>query len=336
MKLLGVLTSRKAFALALFVAGFAISLLFVPTSYAAHTIFDYHLDKWTVDGNIPAGLGCAPGGNPGTNPGIDFTDNYTSASTPSGFSTGTVTQPGDGFLHLKNPGDHVVDTTPPAGTITYDLSSLFPGQGTTFGCGDFISEATYDPIEPAEDQYYGMIALPAFAAFTDLDFTNYSMQMFKVGPAVHAAFPGLAVGTLGVSMRTISKIGGTVVFDSFVDDPINSIDVITNFATEVTGDVVFRMTWDDSLNEMIGSYSLDGGTSFNTFPTGTVLPNCTPCGAQCGISCFPGLVVAAFADPITLDFPIPALPVRGVAAFLLLTAGGALVVWRRRSRAMNG
>lgn len=321
MKLFGVLTSRKAFALALFVVGFTISLLPVPNSHAAvSTPFDYKVDTYTIDGNVPAGgvIG-TPVNDDGT---VDFTDLFEDGIVGGVVSLGTVTENvgGDGLMHLKDVGAFIPDSTPPLGSITYELSSNTPSNLLS-GAGNFRAEYTYVADQPAADQYYGVISQIALKGFSDPDFSTYSIQMIKTGPGFDASFGGLPSGTIGVSFRHMVKVGGTITTNVFTTNVI-----APPFATAVTGPVIFRLDWNDTTKEMTASYSLDGGaTSFTSFPPGKIT----------FLTGNDFIVVAAFADPLTLDTPVPAVSMPGLTAFLILVAGAALVAWRRRARTMS-
>ena len=196
---------------------------------AFHTIFDYSVDRFEVDGNM---FGPADG-TP------DFVDDFDNASnwyTPYGTSIVI-----DGRLHVKSPGMHFPG---PDGT-TLDLTEVvsnYPALQVQKGRGSFTATAVLDPIVPPEAQFYH------FTLFTFGGVTFFN-EIF-----------GLDIHTLGGETR-IEQHLVTLDLGHGIYQTVQTAGYRIAPA-DVTGQIHFRLVYDDAAGTVVSSFSLDGGATF--------------------------------------------------------------------------
>ena len=89
--------------------------------------------------------------------------------------------------------------------------------------------------------------------------TELHMQLYGVGSTIEAA--GLAVGT-GTAGAFVSEQLTHIVYPSTFTNVLTETVMIN--PGDITGQIVLRMTVDDTANTATGSFSLDGGTTFQS------------------------------------------------------------------------
>ena len=200
----------------------------VPAS-AFHTVFDYAVDRFEVDGNA---FGPADG-TP------DFVDDFNDQSHwYTAYGTSTVV---DGRLHVKSPGMRF----PGPDWVALDLTevvSIYPALDVRKGGGDFTATAVLDPIIPPEAQFYH------FTLFT-FGGASYFNEIF-----------GLDIHTVGGETRIEQHL---VVLDLshgvYQTVQTSGYPIVP---ADLTGQLHFRLSYDDAAGTIVSSFSLDGGVTF--------------------------------------------------------------------------
>jgi hypothetical protein len=213
-------------------------LCVVRPAVASHTIFSASVDRFEIDGN-------AFGPADGTLDQVDEFDNGTLAPE-WGVLLGTAVESG-GVLTVKNPG---VDISLIPG-VTLDISNVENSVDVANGGGNFTATSYWVPTLPSTN-------------------TGFHFQLYGVGGSdIEAA--GLTVNN---NDADLAAAAGTPV-GYFVSQEVTFIngtgtpqqDVLSFDPVQVTGQIVLRMTFDDASDTLTCSFSLDGGTTFQSpFP----------------------------------------------------------------------
>jgi hypothetical protein len=200
---------------------------------ASHHVFSSSVDRFEVDGNTF-------GAEDGT---LDFVDEFDNGTIAPDWSPllGTNVESG-GVVTLKNPGtDYTI------GSVSVDVSNIENEDPVVDGSGDFTATTYWVPSLPATDQ-------------------EFHFQLYELGSVIEAA--GLSVGSAsaavppGVVGPSITMAVTQVLGGSFNQSASVSID-----PNDITGQIVLRISVDDATNMMTGSFSLDGGATFQSpFP----------------------------------------------------------------------
>jgi len=254
-------------------------LAFPSLALAHHTIFNYAVDRFELDGNQYG----AADGTP------DVVDDFTSGSlSPNWFLVRGTAYEGGGLLHLTNPGE---DQPPEPGGLVFDESGVITGPITVInGAGSFTSTSFWQQATPNTNDWIFF----AVNDFQDLDnqeilaigLTNFAPDVAALGVPAGALQAGLQA-----SQVYIRKIAG-----------VNTPENIYSPISAPTGQMVFKLAFDDATKLATTSFSLDGGATFQSpFPPRTIF-NVTNVGRL-------GLVV----DPVSMAHDSVVLPPKPVA-----------------------
>jgi hypothetical protein len=224
-------TSRAALTIAL---AFPICSLFPATATASHHTFSSSVERFEVDGN-------AFGPADGT---LDFVDEFDNGTIAPDWTPllGTAVETGDA-VQLKNPG-----TDYEIGGLSVDVSNIENATDIDDGAGDFVASAYWTPVIPVTgaEFHFQTYALTSTIEAAGLSFTNAAP-----GSVDPPAIAGPAI------VCQLTRIDGTgyhdVSFQPVAIDPQG-----------ITGRIVFRLAFDDATNMLSCSYSLDGGTTFQS------------------------------------------------------------------------
>jgi hypothetical protein len=153
----------------------------------------------------------------------------------------------DGLLTFSNPG-RIVPFDLPACSGHTEMSYASP-PGDPFvvqnGAGDFVGIARWSQAIPGAGQFFTM----NFGYDVEGDnFGEGSLQLWNFSPWL--------ADCLGIPSAGLHVVWG---LDSETD---TDYEVFAVSASDITGDVIFEMTFHDTDNEMSGRFSLDGGSSY--------------------------------------------------------------------------
>lgn len=201
---------------------------------ASHHVFSYSVDRFEVDGNVF-------GPEDGT---LDYVDEFDNGTIAPDWSPllGTNVESG-GVVTLKDPGtDYTI------GGVSVDVSNIENEEAVGNGSGDFTATAYWLPSLALTDQ-------------------EFHFQLYELGPVIESA--GLSVGSASAAVppaivgpsisQALTQISGT--YDTLQYDTV-AID-----PNDVTGQIVLRISFDDATDTITNSFSLDGGSTFQSpFP----------------------------------------------------------------------
>ena len=135
--------------------------------------------------------------------------------------------------------------------------------GVQDGAGDFTGTSTWLPGLPEMNQRFSMaIHNDPAPGLTE----SISIGVGNMEPSIAAAW-GFSSGGTGISFgrMTIDESAGgfdpTFQYQNFMIDP-----------ADVTGNILLQLTFDDASNQLGGTFSLDGGTTFQS-PFTSISPN---------------------------------------------------------------
>lgn len=212
-----------------------ISPLLIMTGSAEANPYAFSVDRFELVGNLPG----------------QFVDEFDDGVLgPAWFVfRPTVTESGS-----------VVTLSSPGGAFTAQVGGLLvSGEETIInssdtlrvedGAGDFTGTSTWLPVLPGLSQMFGIAVRHDLGPGVD---EGVSINVANLEPAVAAAL-GLPTGGMVILFgRVIDDLG---VFD-FQALPINP--------TDLTGDIVLQLAFDDASNQFSGAFSLDGGVTFQS------------------------------------------------------------------------
>ncbi len=197
------------------------------SSFAAYV---YYLDRFELTGTQPP-----------TAIIDEFNDNSINSSLWEIYDP-TVVESG-GTVSFSNPG--TLDSYPLGKLfITSEMSYLDSRFSMVDGGGNYTATSTWTGVIPLENQFYIMnhdTGLPDENTFIGIFNWDTDISNFLGTSAGLMIFFG-RIGNLGTGDFEIQEI---------------SLD-----PTDITGNILLRMAFNDTSNEFSGSYSLDGGTTF--------------------------------------------------------------------------
>jgi hypothetical protein len=214
-------------------------LLLAAPAAALQTVFSDSLDRFEVDGNV---FGPADG-TP------DFVDEFGGGTlAPNwGVLLGTAIE-ANGVVTLQSPG---TDLT--IGGVEVDVSNIESTRDVSDGGGDFTAKTYWLPALPADGSefHFQLYAVSGVIEAAGLSFGNYSSPVppLPAGPSIQFQLTHID----GTGFHNLANYGVGV------------------NAADITGKIVLRLHLDDATNQLAGSFSLDGGATFQSpFPTVTV------------------------------------------------------------------
>jgi hypothetical protein len=253
---------------------------------AFHTPFLYRVDRFEEDGNV---LGPADGVP-------DVVDDF--AASPLGplwyQAYGTVSE-ADGYLRLTNPGFHFPappDASSPSGSLL-DLSVAASASPTWVfdGLGDFTGTAYWEGVIPDVNHHY-----------------HFSVYTFGGQSGYYAETFGLAIRRTDTAVEIEQHLTEIDQWTGIYQNTqllFHEID-----PADLTGQLVFRITFHDVTNEATTAFSLDGGTTWQSpFPPGVIFQGRTQ--AQFLLSADPwaaGAVVTSTTVTVTTSTTTTTLP----------------------------
>jgi hypothetical protein len=202
--------------------------------------FSSSCDRFEVDGNT---FGPFDGV-------ADFVDEFDNGTIAPDWVQllGTSVEAGS-VVTLRDPGTPI--PLPGFNTVTSNIENE---TGLLDGSGNFTLTAYWVPTIPATD-------------------TQFHLQMYGIGSVIEAA--GLSFGNLSAAAAAGGAPGSLVgpaisqqlTYIGSPAPPQQFATVAVNPAA-ITGRIVFRITFDDATNMITSSFSLDGGTTFQSpFPS---------------------------------------------------------------------
>jgi hypothetical protein len=282
----------------------AVALLFATPAFAEHTDFEYKVDRFEITGNLPGSV-------------FDEFDDGTLAPWRQLF--GTTTEAG-GYAILSNPGTH--QPMPGYSNIVMDRSDIQSPWAWRVqeGAGDFIGTSTWLPVIPDLPGGFYTMSL-------DYELTPLLRELVLIGvpnftPAIQAAGPGGPAGLQFIQLRWVYEYEAGV----FGDGSIEESESYLFDPEDLTGDVMLRLAFDDTTNQITASFSMDGGAVFQS--PFTPMQSSLPSAGEA--------VWMLSGDPATLVSTVPAIQPTGLTAVavLLLTFGLAGIAAKRRRRAL--
>jgi hypothetical protein len=217
-----------------------LSVALTPAS-ASHTTFSSSVDRFEVDGNV---FGPSDGV-------LDFVDEFDDGTLAPEWSVllGSATEAG-GVATMHSPGTDVN-----IGPVHVDTSNIEKEDDVQDGAGNFTATSYWVPALPGTNQEFHMQLYGVGSVIE-----SAGLQVTNMSPEVAAAKspPGIAGYAIG---QVLIHIGPDTVQSSAVAlDP-----------ADVTGAIVFRLSFDDATNALTASFSLDGGVTFQSpFPPMTI------------------------------------------------------------------
>lgn len=196
---------------------------------AFHTVFDFTIDRFEADGNT---FGTADGVPDLVD---DFNGSLANWYTPYGTSSVS-----GGRLHVQSPGEHL----PGPDGLALDLTEVASSGSLQKGYGNFTATAIFDPVIPPDQHFY-----------------HFTIYTYGGGTYFNELF--------GIDIHTID--GATIVEQHLVELDIShgvyqtletESQVIT--AADLTGQIYFRLAYDDTAGTIVSSFSLDGGVTFHS------------------------------------------------------------------------
>lgn len=203
---------------------------FVTPAAGFHTVFDFTIDRFEADGNLHGPLG-GP---------IGFVDDFDDPALANWYTPFGTSSVSGGRLHVQSPGRHL----PGPDGLALDLTEVASHTFVQKGSGDFVATAIFDPVIPPDQHFY--------------HFTLYTYG----GPTYFNELFGVDIHTLN---------GATIIEQHLVELDLTvpvyrtvqtESQVVT--ANDVTGQIYFRVAYNDTAGTVVSSFSLDGGNTFHS------------------------------------------------------------------------
>jgi hypothetical protein len=205
-------------------------LLLARPLFAFHTVFDFTVDRFEVDGNAFGPLDGQP----------DLVNDFDSQMYPWFTAYGTSSLSG-GRLHVQSPGRHFPG---PDGT-TLDLTEVVTTQYLSKTAGDFVATAVFDPIVPPEGHFY-----------------HFTVYTFGGGATYFSEIFGLDIHTMGGETRIEQHLVVLDLANAVYQTVTTEGRTVT--AAELTDQMHFRVAYDGASSTIRSSFSLDGGATFES------------------------------------------------------------------------
>jgi hypothetical protein len=210
---------------------------------ASHTTFSYTASEFELSGAQ----------------GSFFDDFSDGVLAPWLLTAGTAVDSGSGLV-VSNPGtDTTVESPFYSDTEYRDVSQTLLNLGLADGNGEFAMESRWTSGAPLEDQLFVMslgLSDAGTAHALSIILLNLSPELasratYPIAPGTYALFADI----------TIHSFAPNVVVDQEAN-PTSTGHMIA-IANPFPGDAVLRLVFDDQLDQLSASFSLDGGSSFD-------------------------------------------------------------------------
>lgn len=201
--------------------------------------YSFSVDSFQVTGNLPVNL-------------VDEFDDGNVA--PWVIYDPTVVESG-GMVTFSNPGTIeplLIDNF----SALNEFSNMGSGGGSPFnvqnGAGDFTGVSRWEPDIPGINQYYGMDV--------GYELVSEPHQGIDIGlgvgyaDTIAADFWGGTEGGLYIDFKRV----GAIPFEDWIFQHVPIAE------TDITGDILLRLNFDDASDQFTADFSLDGGTSFQS------------------------------------------------------------------------
>jgi hypothetical protein len=234
--------------------------------------FSASCDRFEADGNE---FGAAGGA-------FDFVDEFDDGTLSPGWAVllGTAVE-ATGVVTAKNPGQALQ-----LGPTAFEISTIENElHGVSNGSGDFTGVSHWAAALPTTD-------------------TEFHMQLYSIAPIVEAA--GITVNNLSAAVAAQQGNGSLAGYSisQSVTQGVGSgfttihFDTVAIAPASITGPIVLRLSLDDATDMLTCSFSLDGGSTFQSpFPPMHVFNG--------GVSDYDVLLgAAALAPPPSLNLPL--------------------------------
>ncbi|MGH7895385.1 MAG: hypothetical protein ACREQL_12010, partial [Candidatus Binatia bacterium] len=206
----------------------AAALTLPQPAHAFHTVFDFTIDRFEVDGNQLGAFDGAP----------DWVDDFNGPSLSNWYTPYGTSSVSGGRLHVQSPGEHYPG---PDGTAL-DFTEVSSAYVVVKGYGNFTATAAFDPIVPPEGHFY-----------------HFTLFTFGGGLYFNELF-GIDIQTSGGETRIEQHLVILDLTHGMYQTVQTEGHTIT--AADMTGLVHFRIAYDDGAGTIASSFSLDGGTTF--------------------------------------------------------------------------
>jgi len=200
--------------------------------------YSFSVDSFQIEGNLP---------------GYAFDEFDDDVLDPWNIQEGTAVEL-NGVLTLSNPGG-VDDFIQGNLHITHERSSVEVDLDVADDSGNFIMESRWLPVLPDLNLGYGMT----------FHYPPSGVDQVRIGidnlDALALSLWGAPAGTVAgsyISFLQISPEPGTGLHNFTFE-----YQAVPVAAADITGDIVFRLLFDDAANSFSAAYSLDGGSTFS-------------------------------------------------------------------------
>jgi hypothetical protein len=191
----------------------------------------------------------------------DFSDGVLSPWVPG---LGTAVDSGSGLV-LSDPGTDITAESPFwSDTEEREVSGTSLGLGLFDGNGEFVLESRWTSGAPLENELFGMNLHVNGAE------RAFSIILMTLSPelASRLSHP-VPAGTYAWFAEFIFQVPPPNTVVDTNPDPTSTGHMIA-IANPFAGDAILRLVFDDHLDELSASFSLDGGSSFDSLaPLGT-------------------------------------------------------------------
>jgi hypothetical protein len=220
----------------------AIGSLLIMVGRVDATPYSFSVDRFHVVGNLPGDI-------------VDEFDD--GVLDPWNIQVGTAVESG-GVVTFSDPGE-VADYFQDNLHVTQERSSVEVEAATGVfavadGSGDFVVESRWLTVLPDLNLGYGMTFHYPPSEFDQVWIGIYNLEALAL-PLLGA--PAGTVSGSYISFIRISPGPGTGLYNLTFE--YQAVPVV---ASDITGDIVFRLLFDDTANSFSATYSLDGGSTF--------------------------------------------------------------------------
>lgn len=216
------------------------SLFLLKTSCVYAASYSFSVDRFEISGNLSG----------------DFVDDFNGGSIGTRWREDdpTVVE-ADGKVTFKNPGYTGTNIFQNNISISFERTFIAPdGWIVANNFGDFQATSTWIPTIPGINQTYGI------DIYTGHHDEGITMSVYNFGQDIADLF-GLAPG-IGIYFGRYEDVGEIAL----------DMQAFSIIPTDISGDILLKIVFDDDNDLFTGMFSLDGGNSFQS-PFSDVTPN---------------------------------------------------------------